>query len=62
MSDVSLHNPQWLREEAERCFCLAKGVLDEKDRDTLVGYGHELQDRAARMEAALKGNEEKPHR
>ena len=57
MSDVSLHSPQGLREEAARCFRLAENLMDQKDHDALVDYGHELQDRAARMEAVLKGTE-----
>ena len=55
MSDELLHSPQWLRNEAERCFRLAQNLMGQKDHDALVDYGRELQERAGRVESALKG-------
>ena len=53
MSDDPLHTPQWLREEAERCFRIAANLRSQKDQEALLEYGRELVKRAERMEAAL---------
>jgi hypothetical protein len=48
-----LDTPEWLRQEAEKCFLLADKTIDEKAADALLTYGSELLARAERMEATL---------
>ena len=49
-----VHTAQGLREEAERCFRLAAGTLDQKLSDELLAYGRELAERAEKMQAMEK--------
>jgi hypothetical protein len=49
-----VHTVQGLREEAERCFRLAAGAMDNRLREELLAYGRELLDRAERMEATQR--------
>jgi len=54
MEERNGHNPQWLREQAERCSRLAEEVWDDQTHDALVSYAGELRERAERMEGAIK--------
>ena len=55
MEEQLPRNPEWLRDQAERCFRLADDAWDDQTRDALRSYGEELQHRAERMETVLKG-------
>jgi hypothetical protein len=55
MDDQSPHTPQWLRDEADRCFRLAAEVWDDKAQSALISYGRELEAEAEQMEAAERG-------
>jgi len=45
---------QALHKDAERCFRLAWSASDRLVRSALTAYGHELMDRAGRIEEALE--------
>jgi hypothetical protein len=45
---------QTLHKDAERCFRLARNASDRLVRSALTAYGHELTDRAERIEVALE--------
>ncbi len=53
MPDDRLHSPQSLRQDAERCFRLARNLSSQRDQNALTEFGRDLVQRAERMEAAL---------
>ena len=56
MDEKAPHTVQWLPDEAEHCFRLAKEVWDERAQSALVSYGRELVAEAEQMEAAEPGS------
>ena len=52
MPNVPINTVQGLRDQAERCFCLADLVMDQQARFELVAFGNELIESAERMEGA----------
>ncbi len=54
MQDFEVHSPEWLREQALKCFRLAGEAWDDGTRDALTEYGYDLLDRANRMDAAIE--------